>query len=734
MAEIACPTCGKTNPDGVAACQFCGTSFQPAPGGAAIHPGEKPVKKATAEFEGVRPKPSDDDLIRPGDPPVKKKTSELEQALPSWLKNLRGHPDQPPEPAPDEPPAPAPAGEAERVEFPDWLAGLEDDKTRVEEEQVPDWLANLRGRMQEEGEVPPAASPPDTPAAPAVDDLPREEMPGWLSRLGDGEAVLKDAVARPAIHPDENARPLPRENTSPTGAGTDQPVPEARLPGEEPDWLSRLQPEADYLPLETAGEALMPGGGLAGTPTARPGEEIPDWLAAAAGVAAAEGSPASPGGPAGVTPALIAGGEESPARTDSSLPLESPDWLSTIKPEQAPAPGPAAETGDGQVDGSLEPAQLPTWVQAMRPVESVVAAAPLGESEELPAEEQGPLAGLRGVLPAAPGMGAFRKPPAYSIKLQASEDQARNAAQLERLVAGEGQRSELPEPSLLGPARILRWVVALLLLLAVLLPVASGMQVAPDLSGYPPEMVAARNVVQDPALVPVNAPVLIAFDYEPALAGELEAAAAPLIDNLLFTGARLALVSTIPSGPALAERFMLETQSFHQYTGGEEYVNLGYLAGGPAGILDFAIDPPAAAPVTPGGADAWSLPPLAGVRELGDFTLLIIVTDSADTGRAWIEQASSHLQGRPVLMVISAQAEPMLRPYYESGQVQGLVTGLAGGKAYEQSIQRPGLGTAYWTAFSAGLFISVLIILAGGIWSLAGEPGSRKPYRVTEKP
>ena len=50
--------------------------------------------------------------------------------------------------------------------------------------------------------------------------------------------------------------------------------------------------------------------------------------------------------------------------------------------------------------------------------------------------------------------------------------------------------------------------------------------------------------------------------------------------------------------------------------------------------------------------------------------------------------------GKPMLMVISAQAEPMIRPYYDSGQLQGLVTGLAGGKAYEEIINRPGAAGA----------------------------------------
>lgn len=104
------------------------------------------------------------------------------------------------------------------------------------------------------------------------------------------------------------------------------------------------------------------------------------------------------------------------------------------------------------------------------------------------------------------------------------------------------------------------------------------------------------------------------------------------------------------------------------------------------------------------------------------------MTDSADTARVWIEQAGPMLGNTPMAMVISAQAEPMVRPYLDSGQIKGLVTGLAGGKAYEQSLQRPGLGSIYWNAFSAGLCSAELLIGIGGLLGIlaAWRAGMKK--------
>jgi len=66
-------------------------------------------------------------------------------------------------------------------------------------------------------------------------------------------------------------------------------------------------------------------------------------------------------------------------------------------------------------------------------------------------------------------------------------------------------------------------------------------------------------------------------------------------------------------------------------------------------------------------------------------------------------------------MVISAQAEPLIRPYFgePAKQVQGLVTGLAGGAAYESGMPRPMLARKYWDAYSYGLMAAILIIVFG---------------------
>jgi hypothetical protein len=191
-------------------------------------------------------------------------------------------------------------------------------------------------------------------------------------------------------------------------------------------------------------------------------------------------------------------------------------------------------------------------------------------------------------------------------------------------------------------------------------------------------------------------------------------------------------LSTSPTGPTLAEHFLKTTQGLHNYQSGQQYANLGYLAGGASGVLSFALNPSQTIPYALDGSQPWETPLLQDIHTLADFKAVIILTDNSDTARIWVEQAGTILGQTPLLMAISAQAEPMIRPYYDSKQIKGLVTGLAGGKAYEQALQLSGLGQQYWDSFSSGLFIAELIIIFGSLWSIISVWRKRKSVHEEE--
>jgi hypothetical protein len=111
---------------------------------------------------------------------------------------------------------------------------------------------------------------------------------------------------------------------------------------------------------------------------------------------------------------------------------------------------------------------------------------------------------------------------------------------------------------------------------------------------------------------------------------------------------------------------------------------------------------------------------------------MLVLVDSSETARAWIEQSRLPLGEKPLLTVVSAQSEPMILPYYDSQQIQGMVTGLFGGADYEKIIGRPGAGRVYWDAFAVAFFVAEVIVVVGGVWALIAAWQSRRARKEEE--
>jgi hypothetical protein len=480
-----------------------------------------------------------------------------------------------------------------------------------------------------------------------------------------------------------------------------------------PDWLSKISDQdVDQSGLPTPVES--------GEGENYPPEEessLPDWLTKLETTASDQVAGSG-------VPALILDDEEEALAFAGTQKLEVPpeqdisavpDWLNQIAAQEEQAEG--AAPVEGELEPELAAAQLPSWLQAMRPVEAAAPSVPAAEEGAKLVEKVGPLAGLAGILPAEPEFAHLSKPKSSLVKLQVSDNQQTHITLLENLLAEEGQPKPLTARPVITSQYFLRLLIALVVLVSVIAPLWLNRQLLPmpDPSGVSKEVFDFNRAV---AGLSSGAPVLIAFDYEPSFSGELDALAAAAVTEAAEQGAQLVMISTNPTGPILAERFM----SVRLANNDANYINLGYIPGGAAGLLAFAQNPREVSPFDLRGARVWETAPLASVNSLSDFAMVMVMTENPDVARSWIEQVQPFLGtvDKPMLMVLSAQAEPMVRPYYETDprQVNGMISGLAGGAAFESISGAEGGARLYWDAFGAGLIIAAALILLGGIASL----------------
>jgi hypothetical protein len=561
----------------------------------------------------------------------------------------------------------APATPFDGDKLPDWLLDLQASEATIPEEpsssedaapleaELPDWLRQT---------IPPAAAipSPEQPAAPAA-----EQTPEWLDRLL---------------------------------SASQKPEPQAEV---VPDWLAGLG-EAEK-PGFSAQEQAFPPDEQAVPPIEE--GELPDWLARLQAEATEK--------PTGSVPAFIFDEEppedEKPAADDRPL-STLPDWVSQITAEQPEEPAAEPEPG-------LAPAELPGWLEAMRPMETASPTAPLEDLSTAETVASGPLLGLRGVLSAEPDAIRARKPAAYALKLRVTEDQRARLGLLEELLAGEQKPKPLPPLPVITPQYLFRLAIALALLLPILWVMVNQSNIAPLPVGE-----ELPTVMQfDTAIRRLNEgdPVLVAVDYEAGFTGEMDRAAKVLLSRLVEQGAYLVLTSTNTAGPALSQRLLtsLDAALGSPYEG---VANLGYLPGGALGLAGLVQSPRQLLPYTLDDIDPWTGPPLNAVNTLANFSMVIVIANDADTARAWIEQTGKDLQAGnvPLLLVVSAQADPLVRPYTEgtSPQVQALLAGLPETAAYENMTTRYTVGRHdIWQAYSLTLPIAALVIIIG---SLAG--------------
>ncbi len=612
-------------------------------------------------------------------PPAEAPEEAGEEAVPDWLREVI-------------PPSAPPVEEAEReVEPPEWLEEAAPPVEvppgeEAEEAAVPDWLQEVTPPAappsgEEEGEAPEWL---EAAVSPTGEEAEGAEAPEWAREAGGGPFTEVPAEAI--------------EEAEPSAA-------------EPPEWLQEVEESAAPPPVPREEE------GEVGAPPAEEAEEsgVPAWLLEAATAAEAPTEEVAAEEPkAGKVGRTFISEEEIPPLE----PGEVPDWLKELAPAEETPSVPAIETGLGEIEG-LAPAEIPDWLQALRPREE-------GEAPEEPVETEGLLEGLRGTLPPSPAVEAAEKVvtvPSVTTKPASIARAELFQELLSRPVISSRRVERKPERGV-GLA-IQRLVVGLLLLAAILAPMAGvwlpmegeGGSAAPAMLA---DVMAAYDAIE--ARVEQGTPVLVAVEYGPSEAEEIDLVARPIVQHVLDRGGRLILVSTRPEGPALADRLLSAlVEAGERET---RVVNLGYQPGEASGVQGLLADL-ARRPVYPTGRPAAETPAMEGVASAKDVGLILVLGGQAEDVLTWIEQTSSRYPDLPLVAGVSARVEVGARPYLEQAgarALKGLVAGLPGATVYQQLrgvedrhmlyyLQSVMLGQ--WTV-AALMVVGMVVFLVGG--------------------
>ncbi|MGI6620236.1 MAG: hypothetical protein ACOX35_02130 [Bacillota bacterium] len=213
--------------------------------------------------------------------------------------------------------------------------------------------------------------------------------------------------------------------------------------------------------------------------------------------------------------------------------------------------------------------------------------------------------------------------------------------------------------------------------------------------------------------LPEGSRVVVSFDLSPGGYDELAPASAAVFNHMAMKGLRLIGMSFWDAGPSLLDR-SLAGSLYVDKEYGDDYVNLGFLAGGENAMAAAARDIRGAFPSDFHDNPTANMPIFEGVQSLKDVEMVIVVATGNPGVPEWIRQVGDPM-GVPIATIVIAGLVADYAPYIQSKQLIGMIPGLRGAAGYESLIDMLGRGTAGLDAQSVAHLMILIFVLVGNI-------------------
>ena len=258
-----------------------------------------------------------------------------------------------------------------------------------------------------------------------------------------------------------------------------------------------------------------------------------------------------------------------------------------------------------------------------------------------------------------------------------------------------------------------RWIfliMGLLVLFPLLFPLSLPLFVSGPVRGFYDAIEA----------IPNGSTVLMSCDYDPGSIPEMVPMTRTALRQLLDKKCKVIITVLWNGGPGLVDRVVRDVVE-KEYPGlvyGKDYVNLGYKAGYEAVMVLMGQGIANTFPRDYSGNDTRSLPIMQGVRDYSSFPLLVNISAGYPGTKEWVQQVQARFH-LPMVAGVTAVSAPEFYPYLQSGQLRGLLGGMAGAAEYEMLRHEKGTATKGMDAQSlAHVFVAFCIVLGNVVqWS-----------------
>lgn len=192
--------------------------------------------------------------------------------------------------------------------------------------------------------------------------------------------------------------------------------------------------------------------------------------------------------------------------------------------------------------------------------------------------------------------------------------------------------------------------------------------------------------------LPEGSRVLVAFDFDPASAGELQPMATAFVRHCALRRHRIyAMTLWAPGGPLIGATLGAVLDGDPHYRPGETYMDLGFQAGNEGVIKQMSSSIAKAYPNDARGTPIGQVPMMQGIERVADFDLLVCVSAGYPGAKEWVQYAvSPTLTGSggrrlPFVAGTTGVQTPQLIPYYPV-QMAGMLGAIKGAAEYESLV------------------------------------------------
>jgi len=186
--------------------------------------------------------------------------------------------------------------------------------------------------------------------------------------------------------------------------------------------------------------------------------------------------------------------------------------------------------------------------------------------------------------------------------------------------------------------------------------------------------------------LPEGSKVLISFDFDPAMAPEVQPMANAITRHSLARGHKVVFMSLFATGQALLTQSLdqVVAQGFPHLEEQKNYVNLGYKAGN-EGVLNVIItDFKKMFPTDVNNTPYEDIPALDGINSCKDLDLVVSIGGGKPGVKEWVLFVGDP-GGIPIAAGVAAVVAPQMYPYYPK-QLIGILGGVKGAAEYESEL------------------------------------------------